>query len=241
MSGSAARQLLLLPASNGFEIQFRKPLVIRLTVPRKKGFGAPLLNTAARRSVVPLLQSNPSFCNFTWCKLRSTPPLRSRFAVLVLTRAAMAADEGVKLFSGSKRRASTSTQVHSAKKRQHELPATQSEEPFPDGTAPSAQQNGQALEEIAANVQAETPASFKALGLSDWLDRLCKSLGMTQPTEVQKGCIPSILKGRDVIGTAHTGSGKTAAFALPILQRLAQDPYGVYALVLTPTRYLPSA
>lgn len=153
----------------------------------------------------------------------------------------MAADEGVKLFSGSKRRASTSTQVHSAKKRQHELPATQSEEPFPDGTAPSAQQNGQALEEIAANVQAETPASFKALGLSDWLDRLCKSLGMTQPTEVQKGCIPSILKGRDVIGTAHTGSGKTAAFALPILQRLAQDPYGVYALVLTPTRYLPSA
>lgn len=52
MSGSAARQLLLLPASNGFEIQFRKPLVVRLTVPRKKGFGAPLLNTAARRSVV---------------------------------------------------------------------------------------------------------------------------------------------------------------------------------------------
>jgi ATP-dependent RNA helicase DDX49/DBP8 len=42
--------------------------------------------------------------------------------------------------------------------------------------------------------------------------------------------------GRDVIGGAKTGSGKTAAFALPILQKLAEDPYGVYALVLTPTR-----
>ena len=42
--------------------------------------------------------------------------------------------------------------------------------------------------------------------------------------------------GRDVIGSAQTGSGKTAAFALPILQALAADPYGVFALVLTPTR-----
>lgn len=147
----------------------------------------------------------------------------------------MATDEGVKLFSGSKRKANT-TQVNSARKRPHELPATQSKDPLIDGTAPAAQQDGQPLQESVAHVQAESHASFKALGLSDWLDRLCRSLGMTQPTEVQKGCIPSILTGRDVIGTAHTGSGKTAAFALPILQKLAQDPYGVYALVLTPTR-----
>jgi len=45
-------------------------------------------------------------------------------------------------------------------------------------------------------------------------------------------------EGRDAIGVAHTGSGKTAAFALPILQRLSHDPYGIYALVLTPTREL---
>ncbi len=90
---------------------------------------------------------------------------------------------------------------------------------------------------VASNLPTDdAKITFKSLGLSDWLDRLCKSLGMTQPTAVQKGCIPSILAGRDVIGTAHTGSGKTAAFALPILQKLAQDPYGVYALVLTPTR-----
>lgn len=45
-----------------------------------------------------------------------------------------------------------------------------------------------------------------------------------------------LAQGKDVIGTAHTGSGKTAAFALPILQTLAEEPYGIFALVLTPTR-----
>ncbi|KAL6750049.1 P-loop containing nucleoside triphosphate hydrolase protein [Haematococcus lacustris] len=80
--------------------------------------------------------------------------------------------------------------------------------------------------------------SFKELGISDWLCSVCKSLGMQRPTPVQQGCIPAILAGKDVIGLAQTGSGKTAAFALPILQRLARDPYGVFALVLTPTREL---
>ncbi|MEW5314214.1 MAG: hypothetical protein WDW38_005728 [Sanguina aurantia] len=61
---------------------------------------------------------------------------------------------------------------------------------------------------------------------------------MTKPTAVQRGCIPAVLAGKDVIGLAQTGSGKTAAFALPILQILAKDPYGVFALVLTPTREL---
>lgn len=68
------------------------------------------------------------------------------------------------------------------------------------------------------------------------LCRVCRSLGIVRPTEVQQGCIPAILLGRDVLGTAHTGSGKTAAFALPILQKLASGPFGVFALVLTPTR-----
>ena len=66
--------------------------------------------------------------------------------------------------------------------------------------------------------------------------RVCCSLGIVKPTAVQQGCIPAILAGKDVLGTAHTGSGKTAAFALPILQKLAADPFGVFALVLTPTR-----
>ncbi|PSS06291.1 DEAD-box ATP-dependent RNA helicase [Actinidia chinensis var. chinensis] len=61
---------------------------------------------------------------------------------------------------------------------------------------------------------------------------------MKKPTPVQHHCIPRILAGQDVLGLAQTGSGKTAAFALPILHRLAEDPYGVFALVVTPTREL---
>lgn len=84
----------------------------------------------------------------------------------------------------------------------------------------------------------QEPETFRKLGINDWIDKVCSSLGMKQPTEVQRGCIPAILAGRNVIGVAHTGSGKTAAFALPILQQLAREPFGVFALVLTPTREL---
>lgn len=61
---------------------------------------------------------------------------------------------------------------------------------------------------------------------------------MKTPTPIQINCIPEILKGKDCIGAAKTGSGKTLAFALPILQQLCEDPYGIYALILTPTREL---
>ncbi|KAG0458405.1 hypothetical protein HPP92_023259 [Vanilla planifolia] len=80
--------------------------------------------------------------------------------------------------------------------------------------------------------------TFSDLGLSHWTDTTCRELGMRRPTPVQRRCIPRILAGDDVLGIAQTGSGKTAAFALPILQRLAEGPYGVFALVLTPTREL---
>ncbi|KAF6264188.1 DEAD-domain-containing protein [Scenedesmus sp. NREL 46B-D3] len=89
-----------------------------------------------------------------------------------------------------------------------------------------------------ASTSESAAASFKDLGVSDWLCSVLQSLGIRRPTQVQAGCIPAILAGKDVIGTAQTGSGKTAAFALPILQHLARDPYGIFALVLTPTREL---
>lgn len=62
--------------------------------------------------------------------------------------------------------------------------------------------------------------------------------GVKSPTEIQKNCIPKILDGIDCIGCAKTGSGKTLAFALPILQKLWEEPYGIFALILTPTREL---
>ncbi|XP_009766350.1 DEAD-box ATP-dependent RNA helicase 36 [Nicotiana tabacum] len=80
--------------------------------------------------------------------------------------------------------------------------------------------------------------TFSDLGLAEWAVQTCKELGMKKPTPVQHHCIPRILSGQDVLGLAQTGSGKTAAFALPILHRLAEDPYGVSCLVITPTREL---
>ncbi|GKT23487.1 DEAD-box ATP-dependent RNA helicase 36 [Aduncisulcus paluster] len=80
--------------------------------------------------------------------------------------------------------------------------------------------------------------NWKKLGLSPRLCLACKSLGYDFPTEIQEKTIPSILKGETVAGIAKTGSGKTAAFALPILSELESNPRGVYSLVLTPTREL---
>ncbi|KAK3010142.1 hypothetical protein RJ639_011799 [Escallonia herrerae] len=100
--------------------------------------------------------------------------------------------------------------------------------------------NPQTVEKETGNPQNPNPnhLSFSQLGLSEWAAHTCKELGMKTPTPVQHHCIPRILAGQDVLGLAQTGSGKTAAFALPILHRLAEHPYGVFALVITPTREL---
>ncbi|XP_023953163.2 probable ATP-dependent RNA helicase Dbp45A isoform X2 [Bicyclus anynana] len=79
---------------------------------------------------------------------------------------------------------------------------------------------------------------FAELGVKQWLIKQLYTLGIKTPTPIQKGCISQILEGHDCIGAAKTGSGKTFAFALPILQHLAEDPYGIFALVLTPTHEL---
>ena len=83
--------------------------------------------------------------------------------------------------------------------------------------------------------------NFSQLGLSAALARRCQSLGYTEPTPIQAKAIPTILTGADLIGCAETGSGKTAAFLLPTIQRMAATPRpGVRVLVLAPTRELAS-
>jgi ATP-dependent RNA helicase RhlE len=80
---------------------------------------------------------------------------------------------------------------------------------------------------------------FSHLGLHPDLLRGVRELGFTRPTPIQEAAIPPALAGRDVLAGAMTGSGKTAAFVLPILHRLAAKPRGTTrALVLTPTREL---
>src|SRR5436305_8876972 len=81
--------------------------------------------------------------------------------------------------------------------------------------------------------------SFAALKLHPSLERGLKELGFRRPTPIQSDAIPPALQGRDLLATAMTGSGKTAAFVLPILHALIGRPRGTTrALVLTPTREL---
>jgi ATP-dependent RNA helicase RhlE len=85
--------------------------------------------------------------------------------------------------------------------------------------------------------------SFDSLGLSAELLRAISEQGYTKPTPIQSKAIPTILAGKDVLGGAQTGTGKTAGFTLPLLQRLNQNQVSsgrrpVRALVLTPTREL---
>lgn len=87
-------------------------------------------------------------------------------------------------------------------------------------------------------MSASPVADFKSLGVAPWLVSALKALNIRLPTPVQAACIPPALSGRDVVGAAETGTGKTAAFALPVLQALAPDPRGLFGVVLTPTREL---
>jgi len=79
---------------------------------------------------------------------------------------------------------------------------------------------------------------FQSLGLIEPLLTALEQVKYTTPTEVQLQALPYALQGRDIIGIAPTGSGKTAAFALPILQKLWDDPKPLFACVLAPTREL---
>jgi len=83
-----------------------------------------------------------------------------------------------------------------------------------------------------------TTETFAQFGLHPDLLQTATELGFTEPTPIQLAAIPLLLNGRDLIGQAQTGTGKTAAFGLPLLQRVTPRQKGVQALVLAPTREL---
>jgi ATP-dependent RNA helicase DeaD len=95
---------------------------------------------------------------------------------------------------------------------------------------------------MAPKTRAEAlPADFASLGLAEALVAAATALGYEEPTPIQRETIPVLLGGKDVLGQAATGTGKTAAFALPMLQRITQEgvPRGrTNALILVPTREL---
>lgn len=79
--------------------------------------------------------------------------------------------------------------------------------------------------------------NFEGFGLSQDLNRSLTKMGYTAPTPVQQQAIPLAMQGRDILGSAQTGTGKTAAFAIPLIEALLRSPRGS-AMVLTPTREL---
>lgn len=110
-------------------------------------------------------------------------------------------------------------------------------------------------EDEEALAQAHASATFQSLGIVDALVESCLALGWKKPSDIQREALPWALQGtffpllvfvyltqrfqpgRDVIALAETGSGKTGAFALPILQALLENPQPLFALVMAPTRY----
>ncbi len=88
------------------------------------------------------------------------------------------------------------------------------------------------------NENDQTPSTFAVLGLPDALLKAVEKVGYETPSPIQAAAIPPLLEGRDMLGQAQTGTGKTAAFALPVLARLDPDQRSPQALVLAPTREL---
>src|ERR687895_2929788 len=90
----------------------------------------------------------------------------------------------------------------------------------------------------AVEAEAVTQVAFRDLGLKPEIQLALDELGYEQPTPIQAQAIPELLAGHDVIGQAQTGTGKTAAFGLPLLQYLDPENPETQAIVLTPTREL---
>jgi len=93
------------------------------------------------------------------------------------------------------------------------------------------------IEKVEDNPDDESK-SFAELGVNEVLSEACQRLGWKKPTKIQQATLPPALSGKDIIGLAETGSGKTGAFAIPVLQELMEHPQKLFALVLTPTREL---
>lgn len=79
---------------------------------------------------------------------------------------------------------------------------------------------------------------FRSLGISEEMDKTLSKMGIVKPTPIQREVIPEVMKGRDVMAKAQTGSGKTYAFALPILEKSKKGGSHIQGIIVTPTREL---
>ena len=109
-----------------------------------------------------------------------------------------------------------------------------------DLSASALPQDGESSSEVFTTTieTSETPSGFDGFGFSEALLSTLKEKGYSEPSPIQKAAFPELMLGRDLVGQAQTGTGKTAAFALPILERLQTGQKTPQALVLAPTREL---
>ncbi|CAG9839661.1 unnamed protein product [Diabrotica balteata] len=107
-----------------------------------------------------------------------------------------------------------------------------------DSSSPEIDNESEGVTQEVVEQSEQAQVTWKDLGLVDALCKACEQLKWKEPSNIQKEAIPVALQGKDIIGLAETGSGKTAAFALPILQALLENPQRYFALILTPTREL---
>lgn len=152
-------------------------------------------------------------------------------------------DDGGDLDSGSEAESSRSAELRQLKRsrstsRENDQPLSRVN---PAITA--SRVNPETKTQVSPSPFSETPkplavTTFESLGMSKPLISALASIHIKKPTEIQSACVGAIMSGRDCIGGAKTGSGKTLAFAIPIVERIARDPFGVWAVVLTPTRYV---
>ncbi|XP_017006975.2 ATP-dependent RNA helicase DDX47 [Drosophila takahashii] len=128
----------------------------------------------------------------------------------------------------------------SGEEEQEDESAAEGEEDEDDDEAAESGADGAASgsSEVEDDAADDQKLTWKDLGLNETLCQACEELKWKAPSKIQREAIPVALQGKDVIGLAETGSGKTGAFALPILHALLENPQRYFALVLTPTREL---
>ncbi|KAK4125740.1 DEAD-domain-containing protein [Parathielavia appendiculata] len=139
-----------------------------------------------------------------------------------------------KISHGSGTAKGSSVEIPKAKTKSHST-----SKPSEPSTATTSEDESVTIDNGPAQGNGDSaPKSFRDLGIVDPLCDACDRLGYKRPTPIQEQAIPLALQDRDIIGIAETGSGKTASFALPILQALLDKPQPLFALVLAPTREL---
>lgn len=185
------------------------------------------------------------FSHSFFFRLSSTQKLSKRFTILYTvadpptqhSRIMGVSSDKKKKHSHKKKLTSSSSSSSKAQEEDREVVMTQDDE---KDVVPTETLIATKKEDVKDDGGIITETTFRDLGVCEALCEACDKLGWKSATKIQEKVLPEALQGRDIIGLAETGSGKTGAFCLPVLQRLLENPVrgAVFAVFLAPTREL---